>query len=145
MKGKEKEGNKSWSWECEHTIKHMHCVSGHYPSPCFKNQMLFRILNSVFVFRWILLSVVRLAELVWVSGHHNQHTRYIQSKNSKHHRRDFREILRMWETPHTLSLAPMSMHYLDTIVKIGVLLEYWYTIVTKFWSHLHSIYTYDLY
>jgi hypothetical protein len=49
-------------------MKHNYCDSEHYPLPCFYlKHTTFRILDSVSVVRWSLLSWVQLIELMCIS------------------------------------------------------------------------------
>jgi hypothetical protein len=67
------------------TANYNHCVSRHYPPSCFYlKHTAFRILDSVSVFRWNLLSWTQSTELVPISEHEHQYkTGYINQAQHK--------------------------------------------------------------
>jgi hypothetical protein len=101
------------------TANYNHCVSGHYPSFHFYlKHTMFRILVSVSVFRWNLLSWAQSSELVLISGHEHQYK--IGYINQTQHKPSVRVKTNIKITPR---MSPRTYVHFTAIVKIRVLSE----------------------
>jgi hypothetical protein len=97
-----------------------------YPSSwLYMFKTMFRMLDSVSVFRWILPRCCQSTGLVRISGHQNQHKMiYINKAQHKPSVGVKTNIKNIERTPQTWGVAPISIHYFTAIVvKMGVLSE----------------------